>query len=722
VELRTREAARLLTEVSPLLETGDLASAEAAVGKALELDPSNQQARELWRRVEHLSQSSILFKARPTLETAGPAAPEQSAVVYEESFTRMFSTVPVRPEPRAKSSVPLPPIEAVPANVTSVFALPEPVGRAGQPFTKHDQPPTDTVLTISNCADPAFLGTKVGLQRFPFTIGRSDGADWKLLFDDAVSANHAEIAFREDGFFVRDLGSSNGTFLNGQRLHPMREEVLLFGARVTLGSNTELVFGAGALQEIPDVKGKLIGNRFTLREKIYSSSKSVLYLARDENLNRDVAVKLLSPSLIRYAGYREQFSREAQTASLLRHPNICQVIDYGEVCLEERTGSRSLYVCREYLTGGSLRSRLNQGEALPLDRIASWLDTLCSALDYVHGRGMIHAGIKPSAIVFDAEGVPYLTDFSLATKSGDGARHAVIGAPAFLAPEQWEGADPVPATDQYSLAVLFYGLIAGALPFEGQEHYVVRKRNLQRGPVPVHEMAAQSRRPPVPLAVSAVLQKALAVQASDRFPGARDFATAFRSALVEPVTPRISPPSVFISYHRATSSAWALLLKREMERDHGFQVFVDAEQQDSTGQFPVKLQRRINQCDVFVCLLAESTLASDWVKREIEFASQIGKPMIPVFQESYRDPPNLCAVEPHIQELLTFEGVKLLDRQNIYFDATMQALIASVRRSMETAEHRSRPLGVTPFASAQSPGEGVARRLMRKVRAFLYSA
>ncbi|HTC79518.1 MAG TPA: FHA domain-containing serine/threonine-protein kinase, partial [Terriglobales bacterium] len=505
----------------------------------------------------------------------------------EDGATQLFKTRPAAP-----ASIPetLPAAAAASGEATALFVVSRPGSEPGGSPAGGEEAPADTVLTISNCGDSVLLGSKVVLQRFPFTIGRSD-ADWKLPFDAAVSARHAEIDYRQGGFFIRDLNSANGTFVSGKRLPSMRHEVLLFGARILLGSNTELVFGPGKLQEIPDLQGQLVGNRFTLLEKLHSSAKSVLYLARDEHLSRQVVVKLLSPSFIRHAGYREQFSREAHTASLLRHTHICQVLDHGELGMPGQPGMRSPYVCMEYLPGGSIQARLNQAEAIPLDRIAAWLDTICDALAYIHARGVIHAGIKPSAIVFDAEDSAYLTDFAFAISRGDGERHIVAGAPAFLAPEQWEGADAVPATDQYSLAVLFYWLTAGMPPFEGQEHFAIRKRNLQRGPEPVHAIAAQNGRVLVPPALSAVLQKALAVKAAERFPNAADFAAAFRLALSAPAAAKSGPPSVFISYQRAVSSAWALLLKREMEREHGFQVFVDAEQQDSTGQFPLKLQR-----------------------------------------------------------------------------------------------------------------------------------
>jgi len=357
-----------------------------------------------------------------------------------------------------------------------------------------------------------------------------------------------------------------------------------------------------------------------------------------------------------------------------------------------------------------------------LETIASWLDTICDALAYVHKNGVVHAGLKPSAIIFDATDNPYVTDFAFASRPGEGLHRSVIGSAAFLAPEQWEGAEPAPATDQYSLAVLFYWLIVGGLPFEGQEHVVVRKRNFLRGPMPAHEMAARNGHAAVPDRLSAVLQKALALNPQERYPAVTDFGTAFRAALAEPAKATTRAPFVFVSYQRADSSLLANMIKKEMERETGYQVFVDAVQQDAFGQFPMKLRRKIEQCDLFICLLARGTLDSDWVRFEIKAAAEHGKPMIPVFQESYVRR-NIRTLEPHVQELLAFEGLKILDQQNLYVDAAIQSLIGLTRRSIENSEPRaSGTQRYETLANPETPAAGFLQRLRISVRRLFQSA
>jgi hypothetical protein len=283
---------------------------------------------------------------------------------------------------------------------------------------------------------------------------------------------------------------------------------------------------------------------------------------------------------------------------------------------------------------------------------------------------------------FSTPNNPCLTDFAIAVTAEDKAHRAVIGSPAFLAPEQWEGGELVPATDQYATAATFYLIVTGARPHEGQEHPPIRARNFLRGAVPAHEMAAQNQRPGVPAAVSDVLARALAVNPAERYPSMRGFAEAFRNAVREGSERASRPVRVFLSYHRAVSSAWALLIKNELERGHGCKVFVDTEQRDTLGHFPRTLERNIELCDAFVCLLAAGTLESAWVNREIELAHAARKPMVPVFQESFRIPKDLSGLPQYVQEMLLYSGVKLLDQQNAYVDAAIRSVALCVSQSV----------------------------------------
>jgi len=145
---------------------------------------------------------------------------------------------------------------------------------------------------------------------------------------------------------------------------------------------------------------------------------------------------------------------------------------------------------------------------------------------------------------------------------------------------------------------------------------------------------------------------------------------------------RRDKPTIFISYQRGTSSAWALHIGSQLEQKFGIASFVDTQRMDTVARFPLKLKKAIEDCDVFVCLLSETTLQSNWVQEEIKIAWENGKPMIPVFQESYTDPDNPESLPTHIETLIKYNGVKLLDQQNVYIkDAIAQLgeMIVAVR-------------------------------------------
>jgi serine/threonine-protein kinase len=533
----------------------------------------------------------------------------------------------------------------------------------------------DVALNITACADLARILTGIHIRQFPCRLGRSGF----LAFDEAISREHVEISYSDHAYYLRDLGSANGTFLNGKPVPSGKSEPLLFGSRILLGSNTELTFVDTGQKELPDLSGTLIGGRYLLKSCLFPGAKSAVYSATHRDLEGLVAVKILSPRLVRHPGYHEQFEREAKMASGLRHDSIARVLDYGETPLGAGLPS-SLYLVMEYFDGGSLRSRLAKGDPLEPARVAGWLERLARGLDYIHSRNVIHGGIKPTAVVFDLTDQPYLNDFATAVATSDQSHRTVIGSPPFLAPEQWEGKQLTPAADQYALAALFYLVITGAHPYENQEYPEKRKLNYLRPPVPAHERASNLRGQ-MPAAASAVLARAMAIEPGKRYSSVQEFAAAFRETLVEKVTAN-RRPAVFLSYRRDDSLSWALFIKNELERQYDCDVFVDVLRRDVAGDLPDHLAKSIASSDVFVCLLNRNTLNSEWVKSEIEFAHMAGKPMIPIIQENFRHPRDLNALPVHLQKILQSNGARLYDKQGDYIAAAIQKLNTLIRQSI----------------------------------------
>jgi serine/threonine protein kinase len=296
-----------------------------------------------------------------------------------------------------------------------------------------------------------------------------------------------------------------------------------------------------------ELDGFILGN-YNLIEVLGMGAMGFVYRARQLNLERDVAIKILSPNLAHHSDYMALFIREARTAASLEHPHIVPVFDYG---IQDEMS----YVVMRLLSGGSLGDRISYRleHDLPmpsLPEISHILNQAASALDYAHEHGVIHRDIKPNNIMFDQHGVAYLVDFGIAKLVGTTSSikgSTFLGTPSFMAPEQWEGQPPTPAVDQYALAAVIYMMITGRAPFEADFALALMKKHLSETPLDV-----QHYRSDAPEEINSVLQRAMAKQPGERFPNNRAFAEAFtsviREAAGEPVsefTSFVLPPASF---------------------------------------------------------------------------------------------------------------------------------------------------------------------------------
>jgi serine/threonine-protein kinase len=539
--------------------------------------------------------------------------------------------------------------------------------------------PLQVALSVVRSADPALVGTRVPVRTFPFTVGRSNDAN--LIVDDRrVSRKHFEIHHERASYWLRDLGSTNGTYLNGRQLGA-EPEALLFHDVISVPEAIAVTFVAEA-PRFPDFTHRIIASRFRLDQRLHAGTRAVTYACTDLKFRRRLAIKILSPLLVGLPHYEAEFVRQAEESARLTHPYICKVIEVGEDVVEVAGAQRKLrYLCTELLEGGSLTEQLETRAAHPLSVVAELLGKIANALSYAHGEGIAHGGVNPGCILFDARGEPRLTDFAFARRLDDPHRRPLVGVPGFLAPEQWDGLPATESSDQFALACVGYALTTGFRPFEGQENPEVRRRNFRSGPPLAHEEALRGGRE-IPEALSSVLAKALSLQTTERYGSVLEFASAFREAALARQVVK-SEPEVFISYRRDVSAGWAVLISRELRLKHGIRVFVDTERRDSAMPLPEKLKRAIVQCDVFVCLLADETLSSTWVREEIDLAVRHSKPLVPVFQESFRAPGDIDA---SVHAILNHDGVQLLDRRNIHIDHSIADLAQLVLNTVGAAK------------------------------------
>ena len=183
--------------------------------------------------------------------------------------------------------------------------------------------------------------------------------------------------------------------------------------------------------------------KYEIIAELGEGATAFVYHARDTHLNREVALKVLKPALVADGTAFERFVQEAQAAANLFHPHIAMVLD-----MEEADGR--YYIAMRYIPGKSLDKILEE-RAFTWDETLTLSEQVGEALDYAHNQGFIHRDIKPSNIILDLEGNYWVTDFGLtkAMMSTGLTSHsgAVLGTPAYIAPEIWQGEEAVPATD-----------------------------------------------------------------------------------------------------------------------------------------------------------------------------------------------------------------------------------------------------------------------------------
>jgi hypothetical protein len=174
----------------------------------------------------------------------------------------------------------------------------------------------------------------------------------------------------------------------------------------------------------------------------------------------------------------------------------------------------------------------------------------------------------------------------------------------------------------------------------------------------------------------------LALNPDERYPEIAAFAHDFAGALTGSNVDRdpAAKPRVFLSYRRAGGAGLPLFIVSRLREQHGIDVFLDVQRVDGAVRFPDRLIQEMRKADVFICLLGPSTLESHWVRHEILLARQQRKPMIPVFHEDYVLPTSPGI--PEIDELLSFDGIRLMDQQNLYVEEGIDKLARRIKDTL----------------------------------------
>jgi eukaryotic-like serine/threonine-protein kinase len=272
------------------------------------------------------------------------------------------------------------------------------------------------------------------------------------------------------------------------------------------------------------VVGETIADRYEVEELVGHGGMSSVYKARDRLLERHVALKILHERFTSDDEFVERFKREARAVAQLSHPNIVTVIDRGEDAGRQ-------YIVFEYIDGENLKElvvrhgRVSVREALELGV------QIARALAFAHEHGLVHRDVKPQNVLLDGDGRAQVTDFGIARSldvEGITLAGTVLGTADYIAPEQ-AGGQPVDAqTDVYSLGVVLYELLAGDVPFSGDNFVAVAMKHVNEPPPDLLNVRAD-----VPARVADAIDRALEKDPRRRFPSMDAFAAELEACLAE---------------------------------------------------------------------------------------------------------------------------------------------------------------------------------------------
>jgi serine/threonine protein kinase len=272
---------------------------------------------------------------------------------------------------------------------------------------------------------------------------------------------------------------------------------------------------------VREILSEAVSHRYKVEREIGRGGMATIYLARDLEQERAVAIKVMHRGLAASLG-AERFMREIEIAASLSHPLIVPLYDSGNA-------SGVLYYVMPFVEGESLYERLERERQLPLDDALGIALNVADALGYAHGRGVLHRDVKPENILL-AHGKALVADFGLARAIGAADRRkltetgVMLGTVFYMSPEQLRAdRDLDQRADIYSLGCIAYEMLTGEPPYSGRSLEDVISRVI-RAPVP----QAQRLQPTVPAAVDRAIGRALAKSADERFSSMEEFAAALR--------------------------------------------------------------------------------------------------------------------------------------------------------------------------------------------------
>lgn len=272
--------------------------------------------------------------------------------------------------------------------------------------------------------------------------------------------------------------------------------------------------------------GKMLDDRYEIREIIGEGGMAIVYRALDHRLNRDVAVKIMRDEMAADEEFRRRFCTESHAVAMLSHPNIVAVYDVSH-------NDNVEYIVMELVDGITLKQYMERKGMVAWKEVVHFTKQISKALAHAHERGIIHRDIKPQNIMLLHDGTIKVGDFGIAALENEVYENngEAIGSIHYIAPEQARGECPDARSDIYSLGVMMYEMLTGGLPFTGNTLGEIAVQHMNAKPVPPHE-----KNPEIPLELERITLKAMNAELSERYQSANALLSDLEAFIHTPVT------------------------------------------------------------------------------------------------------------------------------------------------------------------------------------------